>query len=289
MTTSFALVAVALRLAGAAIDDAPTPADPAPPSAAVEPAPIAAPPVDAPPVVDAAPPSALDVAEQRLEAGAAIEAVAMLLREQRVALDRGSSAAERGRMSNLLGRAADVLADGGDIKAAAVAADASWQIDGRPVRPRVALLLTHYAERLRDSDPAAARAIAERALVVDPDNAAARALASSLAGSESWVNGHLTLGGGVGLAVVSSAAFVYGFDVERETRGSIHPAAEVDTLLFRRGIAAGVAWPSAVAAVIATGVGLALIMAHDPGPEPALPSPFAPLPPNDTAVLGGGR
>jgi hypothetical protein len=280
VTTSFALLAV---LAGIAAADDPPLVDPAVETPA---APIVETPT---PPADAAPPTPLDLAEQRLDAGAALEAVAMMLREQAVALDRGASEAERTRMSNLLGRAADILAESGDIKAAAVAADASWQIDGRPMRPRVSLLLTRYAESLRDGQPAAARAIAERALAADADNAAARDLAASLAGSDSWETGHLTLGGGVGLAVLSSAAFVYGFDIERETRSSVHTGAEVDALLLRRGVAAGVAWPSAVAAVVATGLGLALIMGHDPGPEAVLPPPFAPLPtlPTETVLLGG--
>ncbi len=228
--------------------------------------------------------ASLDLAEKQLDEGAALEAVAALLAEQRAPAGGALSDSDRARMSNLLGRAADVLASNGAIKAAAVAADAGWLLEGRPVRPRVSLLLGRYAASVQESEPDVARAIAERALVADPDNSSARTLDASLRGADSWVNGHLTLGGGVGLAVLSSSAFVYGLDVERQARVSVHDTAAVDALLLRRGVAAGVAWPAAVGAVVATGLGLALIMSHDPGPEPLLPSPFVPLPATDAAA-----
>jgi hypothetical protein len=111
----------------------------------------------------------------------------------------------------------------------------------------------------------------------DPHNAAARALEDELTGVDSWTAGHLTLGGGVALAVLSSSAFVFGFDVERQARGGVHDTKALDGLLFERGVAAAVAWPAAAGAVVASGLGLALIMGHDPGPTPALPAPFSPL------------
>ena len=275
MTTSLVLVFGVWLSAQAPVDAGSTsPGIEAPPAGPAADAPDSEAPVPTEPEptrepVVADPPSALDLAEQKLDEGAA--------------LARGTFAAERTRLSSLLGRAADLLADDGDIKAAAVAADASWQLDGRPLRPRASLLLGRYAESLSDSDPPAARAIAERAILADPDNAAARALATSLTGTDSWDNGHLTLGGGVGLAVLSSAAFVYGFDVERRARGAVHDRAEIDALLLQRGIAAGVGWPAAVGAVVATGLGLALIMSHDPGPVAVLPSPFTALPDDEDA------
>lgn len=220
-------------------------------------------------------PDVFAVAEQKLSEGAALEAVALLLREGG-SLTPG--AAHRGRLSILLAQAAEVLAASGDIKAAAVAADSCWQLNGRPVHPRTSLLLSHYAASLVDAQPQAARAIAERALVVDPDNRAARDMATALLGTDSFTAGHLTLGAGVGLGVLAASAFVFGLDIERQARGSVHDSAVIDQLLFQRGLAAAVAWPAIVGAVVLVSAGLGLIAIHDPRAPGVLPPPFKELP-----------
>ena len=233
----------------------------------------------APAAVTANPQSSpLANAEALLQNGQALPATAHLMRDLKVGAD-----VDPAQAALLLARAAEVLADAGDVKAAAVAADAAWSLDGKVRRPRASLLVTRYALALRESDPAGARALAERAVLQDGDNVEAAALAGSLAGSDTWTLGHLTVAGGLGLGIASLSSFVVGFGIEREIRGSVHETADVDGLLVQRGVAAGVAWPTAVGAVVASGVGLALIMAHHPGEEPVLPGAFAPLPAPPTA------
>jgi hypothetical protein len=80
---------------------------------------------------------------------------------------------------------------------------------------------------------------------------------------DGFVLGHVALGAGAGLAALSTAAFVAGFDVERELRVAPHDRGVVDVLLIRRAVAAGVAWPAAVLAVVGVGVGVGAI-ALDP-------------------------
>lgn len=291
-TTTFLLLLAAQTAAPST--DAPTTAAPTT-EAPTETAPAT---METPTTVEPEPPprsltaaTALAQAEERLQNGAALEAAALILRD----VKSGAIAAhDADKAATLLARAADALEQSGDLKAAAVAADAGWALEGTPVRPRVALLVMRYARSIEDSDAAGARALAERALVADPDNTDAAALAAELEGVDSWTTGHLTLGAGVGLALLSSAALVWGLDVERRLKSSVHDTAEVDALLLQRGVAAGVTWPGAVGSVVATGLGLALIMQHHPGPAAVLPSPFAPLPeaaftPDDGAVAGGGR
>lgn len=215
----------------------------------------------------------LQQAELLIDQGKAMEATALLLREE-----RAGAVVDRAKAAVLLARAADVLADDGDVKAAAIAADAGWRLEDRPVRPRVSLLLVRYATVLRDHDAAGARALAERALVADPDNAAAKAMLDGLDGVDGWATGHLTVGGGIGLAILSTSAFVYGFDVERQARSGGHSRAEVDNMLVERGVAAAVAWPSAVASVVVSGLGLALIIGHEEPVPSTLPPSFPPLP-----------
>lgn len=222
---------------------------------------------------------AIDVvaeAEARLDRGAVTEAVGLLLRHVR---QDGLDDATRLRAGPLLARAADALAARDERKAAAVAADAAFSLAPTVVaRPALAGHVVAFARVLASYDEAGARALAERALVIDGDNAEARILAAELAGMDTWVSGHLTLGAGVGLWAVSATAFVVGLERERLARSTIHSRAEVDQLLLERTFAAGVAWPAAVGAAVCTGLGLALIFAHDPGPEAVWPHPFPALP-----------
>ena len=213
-------------------------------------------------------------AEARLDAGATTEAVGVLLAHVRageLAVD------ERPRAAALFARAADLLASTDERKAAAVAGDAAAALDSA-WNARSAGHLAAHAARLVASEPAAARGLAERALALHPETPVAVDVVADVAGADTWVNGHLTLGAGVAMATASATAFVVGFDIERQARGGIHPRAELDVLLLRRGLAAGVAWPMLVGAAVASAAGVALIVAHDPGPEGVLPPPFPTLP-----------
>lgn len=256
-------LALVVALLGQSAPDAPDA-----PDAPVAPATAGDPPATVAPAV----PSPLQDAEALLVGGQALQATAHLMRDL-----KSGAIVDNAAAALLLARAAEVLAEAGDVKAAAVAADTAWLLDGQPRRPRASLLVGRYALALRESDPRGARALAERALVQDPDNVEATTLATSLAGSDTWAVGHLTVAGGVGLGIVSLSSFVLGFGIEREIRGRVHATADVDGLLLQRGLTAAVAWPTAVGAVVASGVGLALIMAHHPGEEPVLPTAFAPL------------
>jgi hypothetical protein len=75
-------------------------------------------------------------------------------------------------------------------------------------------------------------------------------------GVDGFVVGHSALGVGAACAALSTAAFVAGFDVERQLRIAPHDRGVVDALLVRRAVAAGVAWPAAVLAVVGAGVGV---------------------------------
>jgi len=185
--------------------------------------------------------------------------------------------AERSCAAAVFARAADLLADVDERKAAAVAGDAAAALD--PAwNAKAAEHLAAHATRLVSSEPAAARGLAERALALHPETPQAVAVMADVAGTDTWVDGHLTLGAGVVMATASATAFVVGFDLERQARSAIHTREELDVLLLRRGLTAGIAWPMLVGAAVATAAGVALIVAHDPGPEAALPSPFPTLP-----------
>jgi hypothetical protein len=213
-------------------------------------------------------------AEGRLDAGATTEAVGVLLAHVRAG---ELAVADRPRAAALFARAADLLAATDERKAAAVAGDAAAALDSA-WNARSAGHLAAHAARLVASEPAAARGLAERALALHPETPAAVDVVADVAGTDTWVNGHLTLGAGVAMATLSATAFVVGFDIERQARGGIHTRDELDVLLLRRGIAAGVAWPMLVGAAVASAAGVALIVAHEPGPEGVLPSPFPTLP-----------
>jgi hypothetical protein len=74
-----------------------------------------------------------------------------------------------------------------------------------------------------------------------------------------FVVGHAALGGGVGLLALSTAAFLFGFDVERQVRQAPNDRGVVDALLVRRGVAAGVAWPAAALATASVVGGLTVL------------------------------
>ena len=215
--------------------------------------------------------TSLQQASILVDTGRALEATALLLREERAGHVEDGAAA-------VAVRAAEALATAGDNKAAALAADAGWRWAPTTTSPRAAQLVVRYARAIEDNDPGGAKALAARALVIDPDNADATALIAELDGFDSWTVGHVVVGSGVGLAALSATAFVTGFDVERQLRATVHDTATVDGLLLQRGLAAGVAWPSAVSAVVATGLGLALILRHEEPVVATLPSSFPPLP-----------
>ncbi len=216
--------------------------------------------------------TAAQQAEILIGSGRALEATALLVKE-----DRAGTLHDPARAAVILARAADALADSGDIKAAAVAADAGWRLGGQQPSPQLSHHVVRYARVVAENDAAAGRALAERALAIDADNADAKAMLAGLDGLDTWTTGHLTLFGGVGLAALSAGAFVYGFDVERQARGGTHDTAELDGLLIQRGVAAGVAWPAAVAAVVAGGFGLALIIQHEEAVPSTLPASFPPV------------
>jgi hypothetical protein len=216
----------------------------------------------------------VDDADARLERGQATEAVGLLLRHARHG-DLGPK--DRRRAAVILARAADRLAADGEIKGAAVAADGAFSLD--PTAGDRRTLARHvivWAAALVDDDAAGARALAERALAIDGEFLEARALAEALAGTDSWVSGHLTLGAGVGLWITAVTGFVVAADRNRLIRSAV--VADVDDLVFERDVAAGVMWGAAAAAAVTSGIGLALIVAHDPGPDPVWPHPFPAVP-----------
>jgi hypothetical protein len=227
-----------------------------------------------PPPAPAGHTAVVDDAALRLDRGQATEAVALLLRHARhgeLAVD------ERRAAADVLVRAADVLAARGELKGAAVAADAAFtlapDVGDRPTLSRYVLAL---ALAIVDTDEAGARALADRAVVIDEGSVEGRALAARLAGTDSWVSGHLTLGAGVGLWITSVAGFVVAADRDRLIRSATD--GDVDGLALERDVATGVMWTAAAAAAVTSGIGLALIFAHDPGPDPAWPHPFPALP-----------
>lgn len=216
----------------------------------------------------------VDDADARLERGQATEAVGLLLRHARHG-DLGPG--DRRRAAVILARAADRLAAAGETKGAAVAADGAFTLDPTAGdRRTLARHVLAWATALVDDDDAGARALAERALAIDGELSEARALAEALAGTDSWVSGHLTLGAGVGLWITAVTGFVVAADRDRLSRSA--GAADVDDLVFERDIAAGVMWGAAAAAAVTSGIGLALIVAHDPGPDPVWPHPFPAVP-----------
>lgn len=225
--------------------------------------------------VEAAPVDVVADAEIRLARGAATEAVGLLLRHARQGeLD----APTRDRAGHLLARAADVLAERGELKGAAVAADAASTLaPGRSSRARLSAHVLAFARVLADDDDAGARALAGRAVAIDGDNADAGSLAAELAGMDTWVSGHVTLGAGAGLWIVSATACVAGLERERIMRSTVHTRPELDRLHLERSVAAAVAWPAAVAGAVGSGLGLALILAHDPRPAAVWPHPFPAL------------
>jgi hypothetical protein len=77
----------------------------------------------------------------------------------------------------------------------------------------------------------------------------------------SFVTGHVALGGGFALAATSTATFLWGFHTERELRSTPHDRGVVDVLLLRRNIAAAVAWPTAVLALIGVAGGVFVLAA----------------------------
>jgi hypothetical protein len=223
----------------------------------------------------------LDEAVSRLERGEAREAVGLLLSHVR----RGDLAdADTRRAADVFFAAAAALDSGDreDNKAAAVAADAAATLAPTPEhRVRAAALLARYADSVADDDGGSALGLARRALDFDGENAEARALEKELAGTDTWVTGHLTLLGAVGLLATSATAFVLGLEQERQLRSTPHRRAEVDVFLQRRAAAAIVAWPTLIAGVSGVGIGTAMVVTHDPGPDAVLPQPFPPfsLPP----------
>jgi hypothetical protein len=213
----------------------------------------------------------VDDADARLGRGQPTVAVGLLLRHAR----QGELAAgERRRAAAVLAKAADALAGAGEVKGAAVAADAAFTLDPEgSQRPTLARHVLAYARAIVDDDEAGARALAERAVAIDSDYGEAVAFASGLAGTDSWISGHLTLGAGLGLWITSVTGLVVAADRERLLRSG---GDDVDAL--ERDVATGVMWGAAAAAAVTSGIGLALIFAHDPGPDPVWPHPFPALP-----------
>lgn len=123
----------------------------------------------------------------------------------------------------------------------------------------VALLLALAAPALPSS--AADAAVPPAAPPVTTARPAPPADVGSFDGSfDGFVAGHVALGAGTGLAALSTAAFVAGFDIERQLRLAPHDRAVVDVLLLRRAVAAGVAWPAAVLAVAGVGAGVVALV-----------------------------
>lgn len=83
--------------------------------------------------------------------------------------------------------------------------------------------------------------------------------------------GHGALGGGIGLAALSTSAFLVGFDSERELRRTPHDRAIVDVLLLRRAVAGAVAWSTATLAVAAIAGGGIVLALDDALPDTEVP------------------
>ena len=219
----------------------------------------------------------VDDADARLGRGQPTEAVGLLLRHAR----HGELAPhDRQRAAVVLAKAADALAGAGEVKGAAVAADAAFTLD--PVggdRPILARRVLAYARAIVEDDEAGARALAERAVAIDSSDGEAVAFAADLAGTDSWISGHLTLGAGLGLWITSVTGLVVAADRERLLRSG---GDDVDAL--ERDVATGVMWGAAGAAAVTSGIGLALILSHDPGTDPVWPHPFPALPSMTTAL-----
>ncbi len=217
----------------------------------------------------------LDDAAARVQKGdatEALEAVGEIISHARHK-DFPASALPRAR--GLLIQAAQTLSAAGELKGAAVAADAAVALGADDATKKLAAAhLTTYADVLADDDEAAARGLVERAVSFDATNTDAIALRDELQGKDTWQVGHVTLLGGVGLAAITAATFISGLDIEREARVGNHSRAELDVLLAQRTAAGVIAWVAAASSAIALGAGLALIMAHDPGAPPTIPLPF---------------
>jgi hypothetical protein len=81
--------------------------------------------------------------------------------------------------------------------------------------------------------------------------------------------GVAALGGGALFGVTSLVAFTAGLDAERELRAARHTRAEANDIMLRRGVAAWVAWPSALLAAAGTGAGVLLLNLPEDEPAPA--------------------
>ncbi|MBM4280659.1 MAG: hypothetical protein FJ137_07815 [Deltaproteobacteria bacterium] len=104
-----------------------------------------------------------------------------------------------------------------------------------------------------------ARAAAASAPPASPAAAPPGLPAEATHAAHGFVVGHAALGGGVGLLALSTAAFLFGFEVERQLRQAPNDRGVVDALLVRRGIAAGVAWPAAALAAAGVVGGLTIL------------------------------
>ena len=217
-------------------------------------------------------PDVLQEAENHVMNGEPLAAAGLLLRHL-----RGGAILDRARAATVLVRAADELHMRGDIKAAAVAADAAWILTNRAPYPKGAELLLAYARVLEATSPPEARGVAERARRLDPSSTEASNFARRLSGVETWAAGHGLALTGLFLSALSAGAFVQGLDVERELRGERHPTADSDGLLAVRTVAAWVAWPAAILGASAVVGGVTLVVVDDPGPAPRLPPLFPAL------------
>jgi hypothetical protein len=76
---------------------------------------------------------------------------------------------------------------------------------------------------------------------------------------DNWTEGHLLLGAGVFLGISSLTSFTVGWEAERVLLSERHTREDADALMLRRGLAAWVAWPTAVLSVASLAAGGTLL------------------------------
>lgn len=176
---------------------------------------------------------ALEAAEAQLSEGRTAEAidelVALLSSTDRFFLAQREAVSARA--VPLLRRAADAEAQAGRLEAAAFARDAAWIASGYAADPAHAQLLLTLAEQRRSEEPEEALWLVRRAARANPlDPRAAerdRAWSSNPLRFMGW--GMMT----AGVASVVASAVLVGLSngTTRTITGSVHPRAEVDSLI----------------------------------------------------------
>lgn len=217
---------------------------------------------------------AIDEAERLLDAGKSNEATARL-----VTLLSGTDSfllAQREEVGKravpLLRRASEAEAQQGNLEAAAFARDAAWIASGHVADPVHAQLLLSLAERARGERPQEALWLARRAARANPLDGRAAALDAQWSSNPLRYAGWGMMAGGGASLIASAVLAGMASETGNTLTTSIHPRAEVDSLLATQrtlGLAT-------VGAIVA-GVGLfyggvGVVMLGNPEGKPVSPA-----------------